>query len=121
MSDDDPYDLKKLRIDPAKFAAPHVPAKIKKRREQFAMLPMQWYEKLAKPVPICRCTCLIAWYLLYLNWRNKDKPFRLANGMLEYDGVSRHSKWRALEDLARSGLITIERRHKRSPIIHVHI
>ena len=32
-------------------------------------------------------------------------------------GVSRHSKWRALTDLERLGLITIERR-PRVPLIH---
>jgi hypothetical protein len=118
---DDLYDLNKLRLDPAKFATPYVPAKIRKRREQFAILPMQWYEKLAKPSPAGRCTCLVAWYLLYLNWKNDGKPFKLANGMLKYDGVGRHSKQRALTELEQRGLITVERRARKSPTIHVHV
>jgi hypothetical protein len=121
MNDDDPFDLKRLRIDPATFSTPHVPAKIRKRREQFVMLPMWWYEKLADPVPTCRCTCLVALYVLYLNWKSGGKPFKLPNGMLAYDGISADSKWRALKDLERRGLITVEWRKKKSPIIHVHL
>jgi hypothetical protein len=115
----DPFDINRLRINPAKFTTPYVPAKIRKRREQFVILPMWWYEKLANPVPASRCTCLVAWYLLYLNWKNEGKSFKLANGMLKYDGISRQSKWRALKDLERRGLISVGWREKKSPIIHV--
>ena len=121
MSDDDPYDLKKLRIDSAKLAAPHVPAKIRKRREQFVMVPMWWYEKLTNPVLKGQTTALIAIYLLHLHWRHHGKPFKLANGMLRYDGISRQSKWRALRELEHRNLIAIERRLKKSPIIHVQV
>jgi hypothetical protein len=121
MKDDsDDYDLDKFRIDPAKLATPYVPAKIKKRREQFVQVPMRWYEKLANPVPTCRITCLVAWYLLYLNWKGDGKPIKLANGMLEYDGISHDSKTRALRDLERRGLITVEWRERKSPTIRVH-
>jgi hypothetical protein len=116
----DPFDLKTLRIDPATFAAPYVPAKIRKRRKEFVKLPMWWYEKLKDPA--CNgSTCLVAWHLLHLHWRNRSKPIKLPNGMLEYDGISRQSKWRALADLQRRGLILIERRPKKSPLIHVRL
>jgi hypothetical protein len=119
MGDD--FDLKDLRIDPTKIAAaPRIPAKIRKRREQFIRMPMVWYEKLAKPKPRSRYTCLVALYLRHLHWKNHGKPFVLANGMLEYDGIDRFNKGRALADLEQRGLITIEHRNKRSPIIHVH-
>lgn len=121
MSDDDLYNPKRLRVDPVAFSTPRVSAKIRKRREQFVVLPMWWYEKLANPLPACRCTCLVAWYLLHLNWKSRGKPFKLANGMLDYDGISRHSKGRALKDLERRGLITVERRQRRSPIINVQV
>jgi hypothetical protein len=118
MNDDD--FIAKFRIDPAVLAAPHVPTKIRKRCEQFVQVPMRWYEKLANPVPTCRCTCLVALYVLYLNWKNGGKPFKLANGMLAYDGISPDSKWRALKELERRGLIAVEWRKRKSPIIHVH-
>jgi hypothetical protein len=47
------------------------------------------------------------------------KPFGLPNGMEKYDGISRQTKLRALAELERPGLITLERRPKKSPIIHL--
>lgn len=116
---DDPFDLDKLKIDPAELPV-DTPAKIKRRRGQFITLPMWWYERLAEAPRATGIRCLIAWYLLHLDWKHHGKPFTLANGMLKYDGVSRYSKWRALVDLERRGLITIERRRRRSPTIYVH-
>jgi hypothetical protein len=119
MHDDDIWN--KLRIDPAKLATPYVPAKIRKRNEQFVKLPMWWYGKLAGSPTATRTTILIAIYLVHLHWKHSGKPFKLPNGMLGYDGISRHSKWRALKELERLGLITVERRRKKSPIIHVQL
>jgi hypothetical protein len=118
---DDLYDLNKLRLDPAKFAAPYVPAKIRKRREQFVMMPMWWVEKLGEPPLATGATHLVAIYILHLDWKHHGKPFKLPNGMLGYDGISRYSKWRALPDLERRGLITVERRPRKSPIIRVRL
>jgi hypothetical protein len=117
---DKPFDLEKFRVHPEKWAAAPIPTKIRKRRDQFILVPLWWYEKLAKPVPVNRCTCLVAMYLLYLNWKNDGKPFKLANGMLRYDGVSRYAKRRALADLEKRKLITVERRPWKSPVIRVH-
>ena len=84
----DPFDIKALRIDPTKFSTPYVPAKIQKRNEQFVILPMWWYERLKAPVAT-GLTCLLAFHLLHLNWKNRGKPFKLPNGTLRYDdGVS---------------------------------
>jgi hypothetical protein len=117
MPGNDPFE--DWRIDPAKFAAPPIPAKIRKRRKDFVMLPMTWYDKLANPIPTSRLTCLVAWHILHLHWKSRGKAFKLPNGTLRYDGVSRFAKWRALADLEQRGLITIERRRRKSPIIHV--
>jgi hypothetical protein len=114
----DPFDIKRLRIDPAKLAA-HVPAKIRKRRERFVMMPMWWIEKLGEAPLATGATHQVACYIVHLHWKHHGKPFKLPNGMLEYDGVSRQSKWRALPDLERRGLIKVERRPSRSPIIHL--
>jgi hypothetical protein len=119
MSGGDDFDIKALRIDPARFAAPHVPAKIRKRREQFVMMPMWWYEKLLSKPAIAGRTILVALYLLHLDWKNHGKPFNLPNGMLKYDGVSPRSKWRALTDLERRGLIIVDRRRRKSPMVRV--
>jgi hypothetical protein len=117
MHDDNIWN--KLRIDPAKLATPYVPTKIRKRNEQFVKLPMWWLEKLGKPPLATGATHQVACYLCHLDWKHRSKPFNLPNGMLNYDGISRRSKWRALTDLERRGLITIERRRRKSPVIHV--
>jgi hypothetical protein len=114
----DPFDIKQLRIDPAKLATPHVPAKIRKRRDQFVQVPMWWIEKLGESPLASGATHQVACHLCYLDWKNRGKPFKLPNGMLKYDGISRQSKWRALADLERRKLIAIERRRSKSPIIH---
>jgi hypothetical protein len=118
---DDLYDLNKLRPDPAKFATPYVPAKIRKRREQFVQLPMWWVGKLGESPVASGATHQVAIHILHLDWKHHGKPFKLPNGMLKYDGISRHSKWRALTDLERRGLIVVERRSSKSPIIHVRL
>lgn len=119
MDDDDPYDLNKLRLDPQKLTTPYVPTKIRQRREQFVRTPMLWKEKLGEKPLATGSTHQVALHLLYLHWKNSGKSFTFANGMLKYDGISRFSKWRALADLERRGLIIIERRTRRSPIVHV--
>ena len=62
------------------------PAKIRKRREQFVMLPMAWFDRLKGATGQ---THRVALYLLHLNWKGKGAPIKLTNGMLERDGVSR--------------------------------
>jgi hypothetical protein len=55
---------------------------------------------------------------LYLHWKDNGAPIKLANGMLEMDGISRKAKSRGLSELERRGLITVvERRPKKSPIV----
>jgi hypothetical protein len=117
MNDDD--FLAKFRIDPAVLAAPHVPAKIRKRREQFVQVPMWWIEKLGESPLATGATHQVACYLCHLDWKHRGKPFNLPNGMLKYDGISRQSKWRALADLERRKLIIVERRRRKSPIIRM--
>jgi uncharacterized membrane protein len=41
--------------------------------------------------------------------------------MLKIDGISRQSKWRALNDLEQRGLIVVERRRRRSPLVRLNL
>jgi hypothetical protein len=115
MKDDD--DLSKYFIPDDQIPVRRViPAKIRKRREQFVMLPWLWIEKL-------KGAHARAWFLaavlLHLHWKGRGEPIKLANGMLRFDGMSRATKWRALRDLERLGLITVECRPRRSPLVRV--
>jgi hypothetical protein len=117
MKDDsDPFDLEKIRLQPEQFRT-ITPRKIAKRREHFIMVPFYWLERLNGASGKDHSVAL---HLRYLHWKNNHRPFTLANGMLKIDGISRASKWRALAELERRGLISIERRRRKSPVITVH-
>jgi hypothetical protein len=79
---------------------------------------MGWFEKLQGAAGQ---TYRLALYLLYTHWKDNGQPIKLANRMLRIDGISRYSKWKALADLERRGLIVIERRANRSPIVRLII
>jgi hypothetical protein len=119
-ADDDLFDLKKLVLPDqyVQLRQAAVPRKIQKRRKHFIMVPVHWYERLQDAHG--RTTWQLALFLLYQHWKQTGKPIKLPNGMLKYDGINRASKWRALKDLERLGLISIQRRLKRSPIIQLH-
>jgi hypothetical protein len=91
-----------------------IPRALQRRRRHFISVPMVWFERLAGA---SGQTYRVALCLLYLGWRARGEPIQLANGLLQVDDVSRHSKWRALDELERRGLVVIERRPRRSPII----
>jgi hypothetical protein len=118
--DKDQYaDLKQHRLTPetlAKLAA--VPQKIQKRRQQFVMVPWRWIDRLA--TTSSANTYRVALHLLHQHWKNNSRPFLLPNGLLVMEGVTRHSKWRALTKLERLGLISVEKRPDRSPRVTVH-
>jgi hypothetical protein len=105
-----------VKEDPAPETWAVVPRKIKKRRQHFVMVPWSWIERLNGATGQ---TYRVALILLYMSWKNRGAPTKLPNGMLRIDGISRQSKWRALGDLEQRGLITVERRPRRSPTVRL--
>ncbi len=116
----DPFDLTKLRVGPDQIAErlAAVPRKIDKRRQQFIKVPMTWYERLRGADGQ---TYRVVLYLLYLHWKTNGDPIKLANGMLAIDGVPPTTKRRALRNLERRGLVAVERRLRKSPIVRVKV
>ena len=55
--------------------------------------------------------------MLYLDFVKKGEPIKLTNGMLKIDGVPPTTKRRALRDLERRGLIAVEWRPRKSPMV----
>jgi hypothetical protein len=92
-----------------------VPAKIRRRRGNFTMVPGIWKEQLTKARHIA--TYRIVLHILMRDWESGGEPFTLSNGALALENVSRRQKWRALEELEQLGLIVIERRKRKSPLI----
>jgi hypothetical protein len=119
MKDDDtksPFHPDNLRMDTGETWA-IVPAKIKKRREQFTRVPGIWKERLTKVRYIS--TYRVALHILMRDFETRGKPFTLSNGALALENVSRWEKPRALSELEGAGLIVIERRKRKTPQITV--
>jgi hypothetical protein len=110
-------DIAAFRLPPEMLRERRItPKQIAKRRLHWVKFPMSWFEPMKDAH---RKTFLVVLHLLYLHWRGKGEPIKLTNGMLEENGVSRQAKRRALAYLERRGLITVERRPKRSPIVTI--
>jgi hypothetical protein len=113
----DPYaDLKQHRSSEIKIPAGYT--RPKKRNQHFIMVPWRWVEALQGATGQ---TYHVALCLLYMRWRGGSETVKLSNKAIADDGISRQSKWRALRDLERRGLITLECRPGRSPVIRVKL
>jgi hypothetical protein len=121
----DPFDLDALRPGPeiqklARVAGrPPAPARPRKWRRQFIRFPWAWMDAL-KAADRSQ-TYRLALLLVYEHWRAGGRDIVLSNVALEREGISRWSKWRALGDLEKLGLVRVERRHRKAPRIVVLI
>jgi hypothetical protein len=125
MSDN--FDPKKLRLSPEQVAqitaAEAIPQRrielerVRKRREHFVKIPQTWVERLQGA---SGRTYHVALELLYGHWKGKGKPVKLANGALAEAGVSPDTKLRALPSLEQRGLVAVDWRLRRSPLVTVH-
>jgi hypothetical protein len=110
-------DLKQHRMTPEILATlTVVPRNIQKQRQHFVKVPWTWIERLA--VAHYTATYRVALHILYRHWKT-GRPFLLSNGMLSMEGVERRAKWRGLRELEQLGLVAIERRKRKSPLITV--
>jgi DNA-binding FadR family transcriptional regulator len=80
-------------------------------------VPGPWVELLVSARHIS--TYRVALYLLHRNWKEGGRSSPLANGVVEEYGVSRRQKWEALRELERLGLVQVERRPRKSPLVTV--
>jgi hypothetical protein len=117
------FDLKDLVYVPVPTAAvPELPpGGVRVRPEhppkgQFIRVPHEWRRQLVS-ARSSGTTWTVATHLLHQRFKNHSDAIRLANGALASDGVSRHQKWVALSELERLGLISVERRPRKSPIV----
>ena len=112
----DPFDLEGLRIDPSDAVL--VPSADRPRRkQQFIRVPLVWFDRLE--VTNSAATLKVALRLLQLHFRDRGRPVQLGNLALRLACVSRKQKHRALVELAGLGLVHVERRPRRSPIVTV--
>ena len=82
----------------------------------FVKVPLLWATELAR-IGASGRTCAVALELLYqARW---GKNVKLTTARLKTLGVSRRSKWRALDELSRAGLVHVEKRGNKNPIVRV--
>jgi len=116
---DDGFDLRKLALRPEDAQNPFGTTRRAPRRTRhpFVIVPLMWLEQLQSARCSIAATYRLALYLLRTHFKNGGRQVTLANIALANIGVSRGQKVRALEELARLGLIITERRSRKSPIV----
>jgi hypothetical protein len=109
MGDQD--EIAKLRVDPTLMR------QLRKSKEgwqrHYTLVPREWELRLLEAKRIS--TYRLAIELLYLYWYNKGKPTIVSSNVAKAVKISARSKWQALAELERLGLIEVDRRPRRSP------
>ena len=77
------------------------------------MVPIAWIERLKGARYVA--TYRLAFHILYQHWRSDGRPVLVSNATSKALGVPKATKWRALRELEGLGLITVERRRRKSP------
>jgi hypothetical protein len=116
---DDSSDLENLRLPPGVTVRRLVPNNVQKRSTQFVKVPHWWIERLARARHIS--TYRVALHVLFLDWKSRGQPFVLGNRAMAEEGVSRWRKWDGLRELEHLGLVTIERRKRKSPLVTCNV
>jgi DNA-binding HxlR family transcriptional regulator len=104
-------DWAKQRLAELHAAAPVKP----KKPEPFVKVPLRWAEAAAKATRTPGMLVLIE--LLQRSWKARSLTFTLPNRNLTKHGVNRKTKRQKLRDLEAAGLITVERRHGKTPVV----
>jgi hypothetical protein len=87
----------------------------RRRRDQFVIVPLAWADRLDDAR--CAATLKIALHLLWKSFKDRRQTMRLANSMVALKGVTRGQKCRAIQELEALGLIKVEHRPRRSPVV----
>jgi hypothetical protein len=83
--------------------------------DTFVKVPLWWIERATRATRTPQAFVCI--WLLHLSWRARSPTFSLPNDRLNKRGADRRRKRRALRALEAAGLITVERRHGKTPIV----
>jgi hypothetical protein len=117
MEQDNPSDLSRLRVDPAQIQ--RKPDKRKRWERHHVHFPWEWMDRLRGTKRAA--TVMLALLLAYEHWRTGGRTIVLSNTLAADVGLSRRSKWRALVELERRGLVEVKRCPRKSPRITVHL
>ena len=119
MTDDhDDIGIGGLRVDPAPMqqVLREQQARKSKRKEwqrHCTVIPRAWELRLLQAKRIS--SYCLAIELLYLHWYGKGKPVAVSSKVAKAAKLSARSKWNALNELVRLGLIEMDRKPRKSP------
>ena len=94
-----------------------MPQRIKKRHQIFVQVPLILVDKMVRHSR--DKTFAVLCHLLHEDWKQGGGPIKVPNGFLNKLGVGRGAKSRALKKLERLGIISVERRDRKSPIVTI--
>jgi hypothetical protein len=80
---------------------------------KYTLVPREWEQRLLDAKRIS--TYRLAHEILYLHWYGKGKPVTVSGKVARAVKISARSKWEALAELERLGLIVVDRNPRRSP------
>ena len=86
-----------------------------KSKDPFVKVPLWWITEATKATRTPKA--LVCIELLHKAWKTRSQTFSLPNGRLRKLGISREIKRRTLRELEAAGLITVERRHGKNPLV----
>jgi hypothetical protein len=87
----------------------------RKWERRYTIFPYAWQVRLRD----CKAssTYRLALHLLYEHWRSGGHRIRLSNVALATEGVGRTAKLHGLRELERVGLVQVEWRPKKAPLV----
>ena len=90
--------------------------KKRKARHFIPPIPLGWFQRVCQLPGKAPVLASVLWYLYRLK---KSRTFVLAQGRLNGFGISRWAKCHALKALEAAGLVSVERRPKKSPVVTI--
>jgi hypothetical protein len=90
------------------------------RRRGFIGVPYTWDYRL-RVAQASGATYVLAHYILRRDWEGDTNPVKVTNKAMERLGLSRRSKWRALHQLEALGLIRVQKRHGKNPVVTIRV
>jgi hypothetical protein len=105
--------LKRCRLGADETVARRIDSIVRKsRRKRYVQFPQLWIERLEGVRHVS--TYRVALRILQRHRQYRGRPFPLPNNI---GGVSRCGKSTALVELEEAGLIQVERRNRKSPLV----
>jgi hypothetical protein len=91
--------------------------KAKQPRASYEQVQWWWSERVVNIRGASAKTMFVGIWLFRLKWKHRSLTFPVPNGQLAARGISRFAKNRALRQLEAAGLIVVEWRRKKTPIV----